>query len=736
MKELLEKLKHLPFTLQILVVASLLVIGVVLIGGEKAKQYERDYLIEETRMQSERMFDVFVASNIDPIIAEDAPLLESAVKYVIELNPEIMLLDIQNEDGESLVKWSTDKTVSRDEIIKFKKRVIYEGELFGYVYITRSIEDSMLAIEKHIRDVYMIMLLLLAVLLILLSIIAYVMITRPMHRINSRILAYLSGKDDPKEFQFYAKEFNLLNSSVDKLREITSGRDLLQDEMEVRIKIQFELEKARRAAEQANSAKTDFLSFMTHEIRTPLTAIIGFSENLLDYNQSMEDRLDAIHTVINSSNHLLQLINDVLDIAKIEAGHLETESIETDLLGLLKEVASIIRALIKKQNIEFIVAAQHSLPATITTDPLRLKQILINIISNAVKFTHEGKITLSLDYDAMTNEMMFRVIDTGVGMTREQKEGLFNAYDQADISIAREYGGTGLGLFLSRNLAEKLGGGIRVDSEKDKGTTFFITIAAGQAGELLSLEHAELNKTVYSNVEKLDAKLSGHVLLADDVLENQKLIAHYVKGMGASIDIVNNGQEAVELALSQDYDLVLMDIQMPVLDGFGAVKRLRENGYQVPIISLSANNMTSDIAKYKEAGFNEAAAKPIVRCSFKELLSKYLAPAEDVANKGEPVYSSLVDSEPEFAEIVELFLERLPELIDKISQSFADGDWELVRDELHRTKGVAGNYGYSELMKLIAKGEFVATSEDQRAFTALLVEIKDMEARILAAVNK
>jgi len=732
----MEKLKHLPFTMQILVAASFLVIGVVLIGGEIAKQYERDYLTDEIRVQTERMFEVFVASKIDSIIAEDSPILESAVESVIELNPEILSIDIKNEDGESLVKWSKENTVSRDAIIEFKKEVVYEGELFGYVHIIRSIEDSLLAIEKHVRSVYMIMLILLTVLLILLAVIAYFMITRPMHRINSRIKAYLEGKGDPEKYKFYAKEFNLLNASVDKLREITSGRDLLQDEMEVRIQIQFELEKARRAAEQANSAKTDFLSFMTHEIRTPLTAIIGFSENLLDYNQSMEDRLDAIHTVINSSNHLLQLINDVLDIAKIESGHLETESIEVDLLGLLKEVASIVRALIKNQDIVFTVEAQRRLPGTITTDPLRLKQILINVISNAIKFTHKGRITLSLDYDVVTNEMVFGVIDTGIGMTQEQKERLFNAYEQADITTAREYGGTGLGLFLSRNLAEKLGGGIQVDSEKDKGTAFVISIAAGQSDDLQFLDNAELNKAVHSNVDKLDAKLSGHVLLADDVLENQKLIKHYVKAMGATIDIANNGKEAVELALSHAYDLVLMDIRMPVMDGFGAVKALRETGYQVPVISLSANNMASDITKYKEAGFNEAASKPVVRSAFKQLLSKYLAPADDVANKLEPVYSSLVDSEPEFAEIVELFLQRLPELIEKISQSFTVGDWNLVREELHRTKGVAGNYGYSELMKLIAKGEFVATSQDEEAFAALLVEIKDMEARILAAVNK
>lgn len=736
MNKLLGRLSKFSFTLQALVVVAVLLLTIVFFGGEKLKKYERSYLAGEIKMQTERLFDVFLASNIDSIIVEDISLLETAVESVTAINPEMLAIEILNEEGTVLIKWAKSSVLMGSDTTVFNKRVVFAGENFGSVQIIRSMRASQLAIEQHISNIYLISLLLLALLMVLLAVIAYFMITRPIHHIDSRIIAYLDGKEDKSEYQFYSREFNLLNSSVDKLIEVTTGRDLLQDEMEVRIHIQFELEKARLNAEQANSAKTDFLSFMTHEIRTPLTAIIGFSENLLDYNQSMEERLDAIHTVINSSNHLLQLINDVLDMSKIEAGRLETEEIKIELVVLLKEVASIVRALIKDKDIRFKMACETQVPEMVTTDPLRLKQILINVISNAIKFTQQGAVTLSLDYDEASNDLSFKVIDTGVGMTPEQRENLFDAYGQADISTARQYGGTGLGLYLSKNLAQQLGGGIHVDSQEGVGTVFTINISAGETSELVTLQEQDLNKAVFSSVEKLDEKLSGRVLLADDVVENQKLIVHYVKGMGADIDVASNGLEAVDMALKNEYDLILMDIRMPVLDGIGAVRQLREKGSNVPIISLSANNMSEDVSRYMDAGFNGAATKPIVRKAFKELLAQYLKPATEEVNDLAPIYSSLLESEPDFVEIINLFLDRLPELIKSLNDCFESGDWVMLKEELHRVKGVAGNYGYNDLMKLVAKGEFVATSKDHNAFTALLAEIKSVERRILLAAKE
>ena len=722
--------------LQVTVAISVLVIIVMLVGGETVKQYEKQHLEKVTQEQMQKVLDVFVGVNKEYIVASDIGSLDKSVKTFTDINDEIVAVDVLDANGKPLIKWGQPSVIDDQSALIFEKRVTLGSKYIGSVSFTQSLASNQKAVDDHISNLSLIMLLLLCMMMAFVAVVVYALILRPLSGISSRIRACLDGEDDKAGISLISKEFSFINSSVDKLREVTASRDLLRDEMEVRIHIQFELEKARLHAEQSNSAKSDFLSFMTHEIRTPLTAIIGFSENLLDYNQSMEDRLDAIHTIINSSNHLLQLINDVLDISKIEAGRLETEEIETEIIVLMKEVASIVRALTNDKDINFKVQCTKQVPKIVTTDPLRLKQILINVISNAIKFTEHGTVTLDLNYDAEHNDLSFKVIDTGVGMTSEQKENLFNAYGQADISTARLYGGTGLGLYLSKNLAQRLGGGIHVDSQQGVGTVFTIKVLAGRIGELVVLQEQDLNEVVYSNVEKLDAKLLGKVLLADDVLENQKLIAHYVKDMGADIDIASNGLEAVEMAEANDYDLILMDIRMPILDGIGAVRQLRAKGNKTPIVSLSANNMSEDQARYLSAGFNGSVSKPIVRMAFKQLLVTYLKPAAAESGDEAPIYSSLIESEPDFIDIINMFLQRLPELIQKISDSFESGDWALLKEELHRVKGVAGNYGYNDLMNLVAKGEFVATSKDDAAFKALLVEIKALEHRILLAVEK
>lgn len=736
LNKLTDKLKKLSSVLQVTVAIAALVIIVVLVGCEIVKNYEKLHLKKVTQEQMQKVFDVFVGVNKEYIAASDIESLNKSVKIFTDINDEIVTVDVLDVNDKSLIQWGQRSVTDVQSTHVLEKKITIGSEFIGSVIFTQSLDSNQKAIESHISNLSLIMLLLLCMMMVFVAVVLYALILRPLSSIASRLKAYSDGNDDEAELSLISKEFSAISSLVDKLREVTVSRNLLRDEMEVRIHIQFELEKARLHAEKSNSAKSDFLSFMSHEIRTPLTSIIGFSENLLDYNQSMEERLEAIHTIINSSNHLLQLINDVLDISKIEAGRLKTDEIETEIVVLMKEVASIVRALITNKNINFIVQCAKQVPKVVTTDPLRLKQILINVISNAIKFTEHGTVILELNYDTEHNDLSFTIIDTGVGMTSEQKENLFNAYGQADISTARQYGGTGLGLYLSKNLAQRLGGGIHVDSQQGVGTVFTIKVSAGKIGELVVLQEHELNEAVFSNVEKLDAKLSGKVLLADDVLENQKLIAHYVKDMGAEIDIASNGLEAVEMAEANDYDLILMDIRMPIMDGIGAIRQLRAKGNKVPIVSLSANNMSEDQARYLSAGFNASISKPIVRMAFKQVLVTYLKPAASKSGDEAPIYSSLLESEPDFIDIINMFLQRLPELIQKISDSFESGDWALLKEELHRVKGVAGNYGYNDLMKLVAKGEFVATSKDYVAFTALLVEIKAVERRILLAVDK
>lgn len=731
----LEKIRNAPFSIQIVIIVGVLVAAFVFMGGEKLKQYERDYLVSETREQIERVFDVFIASNLDSVIAEDIPLLESAVLSTAMSNPDFINIKIFNEDGNNLFSWESDNASQAEDVITIKRDITFEGELFGRVIVVRSMEAARNNIEAHIDNIYLIAIVLMAAFLVLSGTIAYFMITRPIHIINGRLSSYMLKNDDETNFRFYSQEFILLNKTVDQLKNITHGRDVLQEEVEVRKRIQHELEKEREKSDQANRAKTQFLSFMSHEIRTPLTAIIGFSETLLDYNQSMEERLDAIHTVINSSHHLLQLINDVLDISKIEAGRLEIESIKIELVELLKQVVPVALALTKNKDVHFEISCDQLLPDYIVSDPLRIKQVLINIIGNAIKFTKVGSVKLNLTYDAENETLYFQVVDTGIGMTKEQIQNLFAAYSQADMSTAREYGGTGLGLHLSTKLAESLGGGIKVESLDGKGTSFTVSIKTGKVNHLHSMKGIDFSKALYGHVEKLDENLCGKVLLADDVEENQRLIALYIKALGVDVDIVSNGEEAVKLSLSNDYDLMLLDIQMPVLDGLSALKRLRAKGIKTPAIALSANTMPEQIDEYLAAGFDDTASKPIVRSLFKKLMCKYLKPANDVINEKEPIYSALLETEPDFVEIIDQFIERLPTLIFEIDQYFEVRDWQQLKDVLHRVKGVAGNYGYDELMRLLAKAEFAVTAKDEEAFKSLFNLIKDVEARIMMTKN-
>ncbi len=399
------------------------------------------------------------------------------------------------------------------------------------------------------------------------------------------------------------------------------------------------------AVEFANRAKSEFLANMSHEIRTPMTAILGFSETLLESDMSQSDRLNSVHTIRRNSQNLLNIINDLLDLSKIEAGKMTAESISCQPCSIIAELVSMMSTSASNRGLSFNVEYTSSIPETIQCDPLRLRQILINLIGNAIKFTDEGSIRLVTSFinDIDKPLMQFDIIDTGIGMTEKQAARIFQPFTQADTSTTRNFGGTGLGLTISKRYAQLLGGDIEVcKTDVGEGTTIRVTVAIGIQDHVNLLDDP-MSATIVSAHMKEDNSISPsclkgcRILLAEDNPDNQNLISLVLKRVGADVEIVENGKLAFHSALSareegKPFDIILMDMQMPVLDGYEATSQLRQKGYTSPIIALTAHTMKGDRELCIKAGCDEYTTKPIDRFKLIETIQKSMVSAQAISS--------------------------------------------------------------------------------------------------------
>jgi len=475
-----------------------------------------------------------------------------------------------------------------------------------------------------------------------------------------------------------------------------------------------EMLAARDAAIEADRAKSAFLANMSHEIRTPLTSIIGFAELLLDPQHSGLGRTEALSTILRNGQHLLELISDILDLSKIEADGLELELQDVSLPELLAEVESMMGPKARDKGLQFHVVQQLPLPRFVPGDSTRLKQILVNFCSNAMKFTEHGAIDIELTFDAPTRRLEIAVSDTGIGMTPEQISRLFQRFAQADVTTTRRFGGTGLGLYISKQLAERMGASIEVSAQAGEGSRFALcmTLAANPAEMPMVEDREEFSVSSLGGPgdELRIPLLCGQVLLAEDGEYNQRLIGALVEATGATLTIVDNGERAFEEALGGEFDLVLMDIQMPVMDGVAATGLLRASGYEGPIVAITANVMRSDLETYRLAGCTDTVGKPIDRRRLYAVLARHLREAGDRAGA-----ESIEDKTAEVLQRLGVeFGQELPATVMAIEQALAGHDWPHLRRIVHALKGVAGSVGFPQLTRLAQPVEASILAERHR----------------------
>jgi signal transduction histidine kinase/FixJ family two-component response regulator len=489
------------------------------------------------------------------------------------------------------------------------------------------------------------------------------------------------------------------------------------------------LEKAIELAQTANAHKSQFLAHMNHEIRTPLTSILGFTEKLLDTPSLHEDVLHDIKTIRLNSSLLLNIVNKILDFSKISSGKLDLEYTHCSFFTTVRDIERIFKEKAAKKGLLIRVGFVFPLPEKIYTDELRLRQILTNLVENAIKFTFSGEITIKVRYDSSQEILLYSVVDTGIGLSEESMKKIFEPFLQADTSSTKNFGGTGLGLPIAKALVKELGGRLIVKSHLNEGSdfTFSLPFRNKESTEFVTSETKIFQDNPSERTFRSPYQLHGRILIAEDGLDNQKLLKHHLESFGLHCTFVDNGEAAINKAFDEDFQLVIMDMQMPIMDGYTATSILRSQGYEQPILALTANNFQDLITKCLNVGCSDFVGKPFTKQDLYEKMSLYLD--EDIAEealleqknsralKGIPAphllsrvsdykIQQIIEDDPEMVTAIKLFIKLSKERIKNIRMHLNTSNFEGLVKEIHNLKGAA-SFGYKSIGDISSKIEVI-----------------------------
>ena len=484
------------------------------------------------------------------------------------------------------------------------------------------------------------------------------LVLRPLDNLKQRTVALAEQRDVPtssggaviRELRELSHHFDAMAAQVrDRNERLREERDNLDERvkqrteelqqvvsrLEVEVAEREEAERKQReaakAAAEANVAKSRFLATMSHEIRTPMTAILGYCE-LLAESDLGDESSEHVAVVRRNAGHLLRIINDILDLSKIESGRLEFETEPFELREVIDDVTELLRERAVAKQIRFGITVPDQLPRVLG-DPTRLRQVLVNLLGNAIKFTDKGAVTLSVEIEAETvdgvaeHRVAFAIRDTGIGLTQEQQQRLFQPFVQADSSHTRRFGGTGLGLVISRRLVEGMGGELSLESAPRVGSTFrFEVRLAAAASKGTSIDSAGGRTAAPKEANGVGGL---RVLLAEDGRDNQLLVTRYLEKAGAEVVVVGDGAQAVREIVDRPFDVVLMDMQMPVMDGYSATQALRQLGFEIPIVALTAHAMSEQRRECLDVGCDGFVSKPIDRSLLLATVAQFGRPDDE-----------------------------------------------------------------------------------------------------------